>query len=259
MKLNVLSLGAGIQSTAMLLMFYDRELTPMPDFAVFADTGCEPQWVYDWLDKVEDMVKDRIEIRRVSKGNLLSDQYKAQRFVALPLFFKNPDDSQGMGRRQCTSEYKIKPIYDEIKRELGVKRGGGGHEIINHIGISFDERHRMKPPRVTWLDNNFPLVYRHVTREDCIRRIKQSWLGDPKKSACIICPYRSDKEWRDLKECEPKSFKDACDYDDYIRHGNGKMKGTQYVHRSMVPLKEVDLTDNQLDLFDHACEGMCGL
>ena len=36
----VLSLGAGVQSSTLALMAAKGEVTPMPDVAVFADTGC---------------------------------------------------------------------------------------------------------------------------------------------------------------------------------------------------------------------------
>jgi len=32
-----------------------------------------------------------------------------------------------------------------------------------------------------------------------------------------------------------------------------------YVHRSLKPLGEVDLTDYQLSLWDEECEGYCGI
>lgn len=50
---NVLSLGAGVQSSTLALMASKGEIGPMPDFAVFADTGGEPQSVYDWLQWLE--------------------------------------------------------------------------------------------------------------------------------------------------------------------------------------------------------------
>ena len=49
-KLRCLSLGAGVQSTTMALMAAHGALTPMPDCAIFADTGWEPEAVYDHLD-----------------------------------------------------------------------------------------------------------------------------------------------------------------------------------------------------------------
>jgi hypothetical protein len=47
--LRVISLGAGVQSTTMALMAAHGETTPMPDCAIFADTGWEPKAVYGHL------------------------------------------------------------------------------------------------------------------------------------------------------------------------------------------------------------------
>lgn len=51
--LNILSLGAGVQSTCVLLMSI-KGLLPKIDYCVFADTGFEPPNVYthfQWLKK----------------------------------------------------------------------------------------------------------------------------------------------------------------------------------------------------------------
>lgn len=42
---RVLSLGAGVQSSAIALMIAEGEIEPV-EFAVFADTGAEPDRVY---------------------------------------------------------------------------------------------------------------------------------------------------------------------------------------------------------------------
>ena len=50
--LRVISLGAGVQSTTMALLAAHGEIQPMPDAAIFADTGWEPAAVYrhlEWL------------------------------------------------------------------------------------------------------------------------------------------------------------------------------------------------------------------
>ena len=44
------SLGAGVQSSAMALMAAAGEISPMPRAAIFADTQAEPDSVYRWLD-----------------------------------------------------------------------------------------------------------------------------------------------------------------------------------------------------------------
>ena len=48
-RLRVLSLGAGVQSTTLALMAAHGEIGPMPDCAIFANTGWEPKAVYEHL------------------------------------------------------------------------------------------------------------------------------------------------------------------------------------------------------------------
>ena len=68
MALNVLSLGAGVQSTVMALMAGGGEIKPMPDCAIFADTQFEPQGVYEHLDWLETQLP--FPVHRVTEGNL---------------------------------------------------------------------------------------------------------------------------------------------------------------------------------------------
>jgi hypothetical protein len=49
--MRLLSLGAGVQSTTLLLMSVYGDL-PKLDAAIFADTGWEPKRVYEHLAKV---------------------------------------------------------------------------------------------------------------------------------------------------------------------------------------------------------------
>ena len=50
--MRILSLGAGVQSTALLLMMIHGEI-PKADAVIFADTGWEPAAVYKHLEKLE--------------------------------------------------------------------------------------------------------------------------------------------------------------------------------------------------------------
>lgn len=64
--LRLLSLGAGLQSTVLALMACDGTL-PKPDGAIFADTGWEPQRVYDHLDRLGEVLDEAgIPLHRVS-------------------------------------------------------------------------------------------------------------------------------------------------------------------------------------------------
>ena len=50
--LRVLSLGAGVQSSTILLMMMNEEIKPA-DVCIFADTGNEPKEVYEHLEKLK--------------------------------------------------------------------------------------------------------------------------------------------------------------------------------------------------------------
>lgn len=142
--LRVLSLGAGVQSTTLLMLSAEGRL-PKLDAAIFADTGWEPRAVYEHLDRLEREVAQPagIPIHRVSVGNIREDALDpAHRFASMPLFIKNQDGGDGMTRRQCTAEYKLKPIKRQVRQLLGhphpapVPRGVFAEQWI---GISKDE------------------------------------------------------------------------------------------------------------------------
>ena len=66
-KLTYISLGAGVQSTAMyVLSALGKQGVPRADFAVFADTGDEPRHVYEQLEKLEDWGATRRPSNRAS-------------------------------------------------------------------------------------------------------------------------------------------------------------------------------------------------
>ena len=73
---HVLSLGAGVQSSAMALMAAHGEITPMPDFAVFADTQAEPPHVYKWLEWLRGKLP--FPVHCVTKGNLTEESLKVK-------------------------------------------------------------------------------------------------------------------------------------------------------------------------------------
>ncbi|VVJ22676.1 Uncharacterised protein [Amycolatopsis camponoti] len=155
-----LSLGAGVQSLCTLLLACDGEI-PLFDAALFADTGWEPKQVYAQLDTARRIgARAGIPVRTVSQGNIRRDALNpASRFVTMPLFVKNPDGSRGMARRQCTNEYKIRPLKKAVREILGYPhpiRVPRGVFVDQAIGISTDEFHRAKDSDVNYTRNIFP-------------------------------------------------------------------------------------------------------
>ena len=255
-NLRVLSLGAGVQSTTVLLMALAGELPPL-DAAIFADTGWEPPEVYAHLDKLRQLCADaKLPLITVTQGNL-RDEVMGGGFRSIPSFILNADGSAGIGRRQCTHQFKLRPV----RRQLRTLLADAGVKVADlWMGISLDEVHRMRTADVRYQHNVYPLVDRRMTRHDC-----QLWLAAhgwaAPRSACVGCPYHSDREWRAIK-ADPVTWADAVEVDHRIRETD-RLRGTEYLHSSLVPLDEVDLSTpedhGQLSMFGAECEGMCGL
>jgi hypothetical protein len=252
-------------------MFTLGELASPPSLAIFADTGWEPPVVYRWLYWLESRLafpvhRVKAAIPRLT-GNIRADTVGSAtggRFVGMPLYTES-DGGRGMLRRQCTSEYKITPIEQHIRRDLlATKRVPRGVRVEQSMGISLDEVHRVKPSQVSWIERRWPLVFEaRMTRADCLRWMQSRGYPMPPRSACIGCPYHSDAEWRRMKNGDPDSWADAVEFDKIIRTDVQGIIQKCYLHSSLKPLDEVDLSTpedhGQLSLFTEECEGMCGV
>jgi len=262
-----LSLGAGVQSSAMLVCSnLGRYDVPRADVAIFADTGDEPQWVYDYLEILTKWSKIPIEIAQ--KGHLSQDLIdrhsgKKKRFACIPAFTAGKDTFNAILRRQCTREYKIEPIEKKVRELLGYKpRQRIKEKVCAMIGISIDEAIRMKPSRTRWITNAWPLVDAGLNKLSCLRICKEAGLPEPQKSACVFCPYHNNAYWLDLQVNHPEEFAKAVAFDVQIRDMTmSGLENKAYLHRSLKPLDEVDFDDwkGQLDLFGEECEGVCGV
>jgi hypothetical protein len=259
--LRILSLGAGVQSTTVLLLAAEGRL-PKLDAAIFADTGWEPVAVYAHFDRLVREVAQPagIPVYRVSEGNIRADALDPEhRFASMPLFVKNPGGGDGMTRRQCTSEYKLKPIKRKVRQLLGyphprpVPRGMFAEQWI---GISRDEIDRAKDSGIGYLHSAFPLLdmdgaadgREGWTRDDCQRYLNASGWASTPKSACIGCPFHGNRQWRDLRDNHPAEWDDAVDFDAAIRRGNARgnargqnLLGEAYLHRSRLPLDQAPI------------------
>lgn len=99
---------------------------------------------------------------RVSAGNIRQDALDPDhRFASMPLHILNQDGRPGMTRRQCTGEYKVKPIKQKVRELLGYPyptRIPKGVFVEQWVGISTDEFHRAKDADVKYMRNRHPLV-----------------------------------------------------------------------------------------------------
>lgn len=296
-RLRVLSLGAGVQSTTLALMAAHGEIGPMPACAIFADTGWEPNSVYDHLDWLRSPNVLPFPVHVVSAGNIREQLMAAgegNRWASIPAFartvtpagskvpiYDEGDDgalvevstrrttretvSIGMIRRQCTTDFKIVPIRRKVRELAGLTRKRSPtHPVVEQwIGISLDEIIRVKPSREAWQVNRWPLIEKRMNRRECLAWLRRHDYPEPPKSACIGCPFHDNARWRAMRNHDAEAWTDAVEIDRAIRTGLRGIRGEVFLHRSAVPLEEADLSTaadrGQLDLWPNECEGMCGV
>lgn len=269
---NVLNLGAGVQSSTLALMAAAGEITPMLDFAIFADTQAEPASVYKWLDWLERQLP--FPVHRVTKGNMTEAMMtfrtakdgRVWTKSMIPAFMQAPDGNIGLLGRSCTANYKITPILQNLRRLCGIKRGEKNLKITQWIGISYDEIQRMKPSRDKWTQHRWPLIELEMRRHDCIAWLKKHGYPEPPRSACSYCPFHSNKEWRRLRDHEPEAFAEAVRVEQElqrIKAATDNKRSVPWLHKSCVPLDQVNLSTEmdagQIDMFGNECEGLCGV
>ena len=263
--LVVLSLGVGVQSSTMALMVLKGELPPV-DCAIFSNPGYESKDTMLYFKYLKSVLN--YPIYEVTKGNIKEDMLAARgttNFVVAPFYTQETiTGKKGMIMRQCTNDYKIQPIKKKIRQlcNVGYKKHFPKDKYVEQwIGISKDEIRRMKPARDPYILNRHPLIEMNMSRQDCINWMKKNNFPLPGKSACICCPFHDDKFWHNLKTKNPEEFKDAVDFDKQIRTISRDTNIKNYTHRSCKPLDEVDFDpdENQLDMFNNECEGICGV
>lgn len=265
MTMKVISLGLGIQSTAMYVMSCRGELD-RADVAIFADPGLEhPEtyktldWLWSWTEKNDGIPIIYHKRTALNEDILRGTNSTGHKFASIPAF----TGETGMVRRQCTTEYKIRPVGRAIRYWHGLKPRQKMKPTEVWIGISTDEAGRMKDnPRYN-MTNVYPLIEKWISRDDCVEYLREHKIPVAVKSSCIFCPYHSDSYWRDLKRNEPDLFDKAVEVDEAIRDMSKKgMREPIYLHRSTTPLKDIDF-EAQQDLFGEGfgneCEGYCGL
>lgn len=277
---SFLSLGAGVQSSTIALMAKHGDITPMPDAAIFADTQAEPASVYRWLEWLEKELP--FPVHRVTRGDLTAESLNVRTFKddpsrkwvksLIPAFIQNPDGTRGIMGRQCTFSYKVEQLERAARRLGNIKRGQKEVTVTQWIGISWDEIQRIKPARVAWSQHRWPLVELRMGRRDCLRWMTEHGYPTPPRSACVYCPFHSDKEWRRLRDEEPEEFARVIKFEKDLQAAKAQtdnQRGVPFLHPSLVPLDQVDFrTDierGQLSLwleeqsFGNECEGMCGV
>lgn len=262
---TILSLGGGVQSSVLALMSARGDL-PRVDCAVFADTRWEPAPLYahlDWLEAEIAASPHPFPVHRVNAGNLRADVMRLRTNSKGKPYSPIPSHVEGRGirKRQCTTQYKIRPI-ERLLRRLYQPRAGAEY-VAQWMGISLDEIHRVKQTPTKWIRSVWPLVDARITRASCLGWFERRYPGrELAKSACIGCPYHSRAYWRALRRRHPDQFADALEVEQAMqaaeqRHGLAR----SFLHADSRPLGDAvpapDAHQQQISLFDGA-DDECG-
>lgn len=268
--MEIISLGAGVQSSAMLLMADAGEILPRPAAAIFADTQAEPPSVYEWLEYLEKVVRN-IPIIRVSAGSLRDSALTIYRSKKggnytrrlIPFFTKTNDGRIGRANtRGCTVEFKITPFQKKVREIAKIKYGQNFSSANIWLGISTDEASRMRDSNKSWCTNRYPLIEMRMNRDDCIAYVQENFSRIPPRSSCYFCPFHSSEEWKRLKILEPKTFNDAITFERDLQTTLKSIphhEGIPFLTKSCTPLGDaVDIGRDQANLFNEECLGYCG-
>ena len=236
-QIEYISYGGGSPSLALIILNIKGEIKPITgrnkvDEIIFADTGWERT----------DIIEQTKEIKKYVEGNgfkftIVHSQYgkletylynnltKNENKGFLPIPYHSKD--KGLGQRQCTSQFKIVPINQYLRKTYGsVSR-------IAQLGIHINEVERIKDPMAKKDKNRFPLVDLKLSRTDCINIVKEASLPVPPKSACVGCPYLPASRFIQLNHENPKDFERA-EKIDTLMNPQGK-----YLSNTKIPLSSL--------------------
>lgn len=220
--INILSYGAGTNSTAILVGL--RERGESIDYITFADTGGEKPETYDHLRVVQDWLESNgMPPITVVRGSQPAQIRRGSLEAECLELGTMPSKVYGYGN--CSQKWKLDPqnkFNAKISAQLGIELKG----ITRLIGFDADEPERME--RAIRLGSKqpcrqrFPLVEWGWGRDECVAAIARAGLPQPGKSACWFCPSSRKEEVLWLADRHPDLFARAVALEQRALNGEGQ-------------------------------------
>ena len=193
-QFHVVSFSGGKDSTAMLLGMLERSM-PI-DAILFCDTGMEFPEMYDHIALVEKVIDRQItRLRADVTFEYLMAEKPCGGTERLGYMWPGPK------ARWCTTRFKDEP------RSAYLRTIGGGHSIIEYVGLAADEGHRIA--RKGNKGCHHPLADWGMTEEDALQYCYDlgfDWGGlyrRFKRVSCWCCPLQSLRALRALYRYHP--------------------------------------------------------
>ena len=248
--MHIFSCGGGVQSTACLVLAA-QGVIPYRTF-VFANVGDKAESP-GTIKYIADVLKpyaaehsiEWVDVQRQRRDgtpvDLYEELHRPIRSIDIPVRMSNG----APGNRNCTVEFKIKPIAKWIKRNAPSCTLGKG--------ISTDEPHRATPSRESdGYTSAYPLIELGISRNDCLRIVREAGLPQPPKSSCWFCPYKTTDQWITMRREKPKLFAATAELEEMLNRKRAEIgKDAVYISgvgaRKALPITEA--IPDQLGLF----------
>jgi len=270
MGLEILSCGAGMQSTALALMSCENAmigdvhpLVPVYDAVIFCDLTKEAPWVYEQVAFIKKACESvGIPFYKLDT-NLYGDymnNFGHARVSSIPFWSIGEDGKKAKMRRHCTLDYKIVAIQKFVRHELlGYRKyqrlreeDVGAHGM--HIGFSTEEKQRIFDSYNPMFTNKFPLVDMGMERPDAYKYNLETWALDTKASACGYCPFHRNYFFQHLKENHRDIYDSVVQLDRLIaeQQPNTKIRSELFISRARKRIEDLTPDDcNDAEYFDY--------
>ncbi len=193
----IVSWGAGVNSTAMLLGMFHRQIRP--NLILFADTGGEKPETYAYIDVMQGWLADVqfppiTVVKKTSMYTSLEDN--CLRKEMLP--------SLAYGYKSCSEKWKHQP-QEKYANNWWVAKTiwEAGGKVRKALGIDKGEQRRAKIDQDEKYTYWYPLIEWGWWREECVAAIEKERLPVPPKSACFYCPASTKREIFRLADKHP--------------------------------------------------------
>ena len=210
---GMISFGAGLNSTAMVIMMVDQGWRgPI----VFSDTGGERPETYCYMRYFEDQyLRPRglevLTLRPETHAELYDVKRLGYLAPTLEAYCVKAGIIPLLSVRWCSVQWKRNPM-EAWRKSQGI--------AVTALGICASEPRRIRDdPGV-----EYPLYEEGVTRGECRRIILGAGLEAPIKSGCFFCPGQRYSQWKRLFFDFPELYARAVDMEENANKRNPKRK-----------------------------------
>lgn len=246
-QLRILSLGWGLQSWTLAAMAALGEISGL-DVALHADTGWEREETYAFASQWTPWLEEH-GIRVVTVRAKDDDMARRYGDTHLPAYTIDRQGKKGQSKRQCTYNWKIKPLRHFITQEIRRRKIPKVKGVAESwLGISRDEWHRAKDSDVQFLVHRFPLLEMGLARADCAAGARRHNLPVPVKSSCVFCPYHDKRQWQEIRRLGGPNWETAVKVDADLR--DLRTDYELYVHPSRLPLSQAVILPGEIGVGD---------